>query len=526
MPISQLGAINTTALQVPNAYNQIVPPAAQHLNGVASNVAGIVGAAAWGPVNSPVVIGNLTQYVALFGPIQPRKYDAGTLLSFASQQGANNFRVVRVTDGTDTAASIAVQAGDITFTSKYTGSFGNGIAVAVAAGSQAGTWTITVGAPGLLSEQFANIGAGLAGNALWVAIANAINSGTTAIRGPSNIIVATAGAGTSAPTSATYSLAGGTDGYTGITGTTLVGVDVAPRKGMFALRGTGCSVAALTDCDQSSTWSSQLAYGLSEGTYMIGVDVAGQGPGSVATVISDSATSGHAGPGAYAFKLCMGDWVSWLDATNNVTRLISPQGYFVGVLTALTPNQSSLNKQAVGIVATQTSMANQVYADADLELLGAAGIDLIANPSPGGNYFSAQFGRNVSTNPLTNGDNYTRMTNYIAATLNAGMGIFVGQAQAANAIGFAGTPSANAFATLIAFFSNLLDQNLIGTPTGPVAANVQLNSANYPQQRVSQGYLQAVCAVQYQSIIQYLLINVQGGQSVQITATQTVPVPT
>jgi hypothetical protein len=158
-----------------------------------------------------------------------------------------------------------------------------------------------------------------------------------------------------------------------------------------------------------------------------------------------------------------------------------------------------------------------VYSNADLQQLAAAGIDLITNPVPGGSYFGARFGHNTSSNPLIHGDNYTRMTNYIAATLNAGMGKFVGMTQAANSIGQSGTPSAQALATLSAFFDNLQDQNLIGIRGGPPAYSVEVDAANNPPSRVALGYLQADVAVQYQSIIEFFLINVEGGQSVQIT---------
>ncbi len=517
MPIVQSGSINTTALLIPDCYIIITPPNSQNLNGVPSNVGGIVGTASWGPVNSPVVAGNVSQYAAVFGPIQARKYDAGTVLAVAAAQGANNFVVVRVTDGTDVAATIVVQSTCITFNSKYTGSFGNGTVVTVSAGSQTGTYKVVVGIPGLVPEAFDNIGLGLSGNALWVAIANAINNGTTAFRGPSNIVTAVAGAGTSVPASATYNLAAGTDGASGVTGTTLIGVDTASRSGMYALRNKSCAVAVLADCDTSTTWTTQVAYGLSEGTYMIGTGPAGD---TIANAITTKSSAGIDSPW---FKLCLGDWVSWLDTYNNQQRLVSPPGFFLGMLTNLSPNQSSLNKQMQSVAGTQKSLTNQVYSAADLQQLASAGIDVITNPVPGGSYFGARFGHNSSSNPLTHGDNYTRMTNYIAATLNAGMGIFVGQAQAANAIGAYGTPSQQARDTLGTYFDNLQSQGLIGAPGGPPAYAVQVDSVNNPQSRVSLGYLQADCSVQFQSIIEYFLINVQGGQSVQITRTSTVP---
>ena len=107
MPIVQQGSINTTALIVPDLYVQIVPPQVTLLNGVPTNVLGVVGTATWGPVNSPTLIGNMAMYAQTFGAIQNRTYDMGTAVAVAVQQGANNFRCVRVTDGTDTAATRA-----------------------------------------------------------------------------------------------------------------------------------------------------------------------------------------------------------------------------------------------------------------------------------------------------------------------------------------------------------------------------------------------------------------------------------
>ena len=107
MPIVQKGTINTTALVVPDLYVQIVPPQNLVINGVPTNVAGIVGTSCWGPVGQPVICSTMADYATAFGPLMPRKYDMGTAVAVAVQQGAANFRCVRVTDGTDTAASMA-----------------------------------------------------------------------------------------------------------------------------------------------------------------------------------------------------------------------------------------------------------------------------------------------------------------------------------------------------------------------------------------------------------------------------------
>ncbi len=108
MPIVQQGSVNTTALVVPDLYVQIVPPQNLILNGVPTDVVGIVGTASWGPVGQPVIVATMADYAQSFGPIIARKYDMGTHVATAVQQGAQNFRCVRATDGTDTAAQITI----------------------------------------------------------------------------------------------------------------------------------------------------------------------------------------------------------------------------------------------------------------------------------------------------------------------------------------------------------------------------------------------------------------------------------
>ena len=167
MPIVQQGAINTTALVVPDLYVQIVPPQTLLLNGVPTDILGIVGSASWGPVGQPVVVGSMAQYSASFGRVMPRLYDMGTHVATSVQQGAQNFRCVRVTDGSDTAAVLTIQSA-ITLTALYTGSYGNGISTTISAGSQAGSTRITIALPGNTPEVFDNITG--TGAALWQAM--------------------------------------------------------------------------------------------------------------------------------------------------------------------------------------------------------------------------------------------------------------------------------------------------------------------------------------------------------------------
>ncbi|MFG1388810.1 autotransporter outer membrane beta-barrel domain-containing protein [Xanthobacter versatilis] len=620
MPISKLGQLNTTALTVADVYIQIVPP--QYLiNGVPSNVLGLVGTATWGPVNAATIVGSTANYVAQFGSIQARTYDMGTSAVIAFQQGATALQCVRVTDGTDVAASYAVTnaavaatgsvsfttnpsasstitlngtavtfvasgatgnqvniggslsatlaslltllqgsadtqlvkftyavvgtslnltaatagtAGNsltiatnvsgatasgatlsggtasgtgITLTSKYTGTFGNSIQVTLGAGSKVGSYSVKVAAPGISPELFDNITG--SGNALWVAIAAAINGGQSNARGPSNIIVATAGAGAATPTATTYALAGGTDGATTINGTVLLGTDTFPRTGMYALRSMGTSVGILCDLTDTTTWASQVAFGESEGVYMILAGPSGQSPTAAATA------KYSAGIDSYAAKIMLGDWVYWNDTYNGLPqRLVSPQAFVGGMLANLSPNQSTLNKQMSGVVGTQKTVTGVPYTSAELMVLAQASIDVITNPVPGGKYFGCRNGRNTSSNAVTHGDNYTRMTNYLATTLNSAMGIYVGQIQTTRT----NDPTRRqAKATLDAFLNALASPTANGQP--PMVDDFQtiLDLTNNAPNRQALGYLQADVQVRYGSIIEFFIINLEGGQSVTIT---------
>lgn len=514
MPVFQQGALNTTALIVPDLYVQIVPPQSLLLNGVPTDVLGVVGTASWGPVGEPVIIGNMSDYATSFGAVMARQYDMGTQVATAVQQGAANFRCVRVTDGTDTAAALSILDG-VTFTSIYTGSLGNELAVTFSAGSAASSWRVTVAMPGLSPEVYDNITG--TGAAFWENVASAVNNGNGVLRGPSQLVVVNTGAMTAAPVAGVFSFASGiagTDGASNVTAATLVGSDTLPRQGMYALRGQGCGIALLADTDDPTQWSVQTEFGFSEGVYMILTGPAGDNIANAVTVKAE------AGVDSYAAKLMFGDWVYWADQANAITRLVSPQGFVAGRLANLSPEQSSLNKPLYGVIGTQKSGQPgggtvTTYASADLSVLLGAGIDVIANPQPGGSFWGVRGGHNSSSNAAINGDNYTRLTNYIAYTLSAGMGAYVGQLVNA-------TLFQNIRSTLMAFLNGLLSQGILGSTDGSLPFAVVCDTSNNSQSRTALGYVQADVQIRYQAINEKFIVNVQGGQTVQVSV-QTLP---
>jgi uncharacterized protein len=509
MPIVQQGSINTTALVVPDLYVQIVPPQNLVLNGVPTDVVGVVGTASWGPVGHPVIVATMADFAYDFGPIVARKYDMGTPLATAVQQGAANFRCIRVTDGTDTAAAFEIPNTTFVFTALYTGSLGNTINVAMSTGAKANTWRLTITMPGYAPEVYDNIGG--TGAAFWQALASAVNNGQSPQRGPSQIVVAGAGGTATTPVAFNWpfsSGASGSDGAGGVNAGTLIGADTTPRKGMYALRGQGCSIGLLADADDPTQWTTQAQFALQEGIYMVLTTPPGD------TISSAVFAKQSWGLDSYAVKLMFGDWLWWNDQVNGVLRLVSPQGFAAGRLANLSPEQSSLNKPLYSVVGSQKSGApgtgqSTTYSSAELSVLLQAGIDVIANPQPAGSFWGVRGGHNASSNAAVNGDNYTRMTNYIAATLAAGMGQYVGQVVNSSLF-------RRIRATQLSFLQNMLSQGMLGSLDGSLPFNVICDTSNNPLSRTGLGYVQSDAQVQYQAINEKFIVNIEGGQTVQV----------
>ena len=493
--ITQLGALNTAALVVPDLYVQIASPQALALNGVATDRIGVVGTASWGPVNQPVVLGGLADYNLAFGTVQTRLYDLGTPIALAEQQGASSFVAVRVTDGTDGAATYALFYANSEYpailTAAYTGTLGNRIGLTLAAGSRTGTWCLTLQMPGQLAEVFDNIDASQGTATFWNNLVTAVNNGNGVSRGPSNLCVASIGNNLSAVPQAVTNqfLMNGSDGASGMTDAAVIGTDGMARTGMYALRGQSCALAVMADCSNPTFWTIQSAFGESEGIYMILTGAKGQVISSAVQMKQQS------GLDSYAAKLMFGDWLYWYDQVNVQTRLVSPQGVVAGCLSNLSPEQSSLNKRLSGVIGSQKSglaSSGQVlaYSSAELQQLFSAGIDVVSNPAPGGAYWTVRCGHNSSSSSVTASDAYTRMTNFIAETLSSGMGKYVGSV-------INSTLLSNIRATLLAYLSNLVSQGILGSVDGTAPYAVVCDPSNNPQSRTALGYVQADVQVRY-----------------------------
>lgn len=624
------GQQNLAALSVPGVYGDIILPS-PFIAGTPTNIMGLVGVASWGPVNSIIPASAVVDGALQMGPPQIRKYDIMSHIAAATQVGsAIGFKCVRVTDGTDVAASIAVGTGGtfatgtatfsanpavndtltlngvvytftalniggtlaqtlqtllttiqdsgnasltvasysvtggntfnityntagtggnaytlaksstaitlsgatltggsgsggtgITLTAKYTGTLGNSITFDIVNGSAANTYMAIINFPGLPPEQFNNIGG--SGNTFWVNLANAINNGNS-FHGPSFFVVATAGSSTAAPTLTTIStLTGGTDGASGVTDATLMGQDVLPRKGMYVLRNAMTDSFTLVDLSTTADYAAIAAFALPETTLPVFATTSGD---TIADALSIRISAGIDTPW---FWLILGDWPTFYDSYNGVSRLINPTAFGLGILGNLSPQQNPLNKPLQGISSTQRSTAGIPYSDAELSLINLGGIDTIlpSTQSPGGFYYSFAAGHNASSNTAANGIEYTRMTNFlIRAAQSKAAGSFIGRLQSIQANDQTRADAKALFDGFSAFLASpqvglgINGQGMIDIPW-----QVICDLSNNPPDLQARGYLFLYWKVRYLNVVRYFVVKFAGGGNVTVNVQSTVPSP-
>ena len=626
------GQQNLAALTVPGVYGDIILPSPM-IVGTPTNIEGLVGVGSWGPLNALIPVSAPADCAIQLGVPMVRNNDIASYVAAATQVGgAIGFYCVRVSDGTDTAASATVNSG-VTITGKYTGVLGNKITVNIVNGSLANSWMGIVAFPGLVPEQFNNITgptpasatatfsgqpaandvltiggtvvtfgtqvqigsslavtlsnlltflqgsadsnlvkftyalsgsvltitanqfgnsgaqAGTGGNALtlaktstaitlsgatlsggtgtwqtfWTNLANVINNGNPT-HGPSASVIATALTTTTPPTLASpVTLTGGTDGASNVTDATLMGQDVVPRKGMYALRNAGVDCFTLCDLSTTADYAAIASFALSETCFAIHASPSGD------TIANCLATRINAGVDTPWFKLILGDWPYFYDSYNGLTRLINPSAFGIGIYGNLSPQESALNKPLQGVVATQRSMLGQTYSDTELSQINTGGIDVILPPttSPGGYYFSFATGRNCSSNTAANGDEYTRMTNFlIRASQSKAAGSFIGRLQS---IQPNDQTRAQAKALFDGFSAQLASpqvglgingQGMIDTPWLVVC-----DLSNNPANLQALGYLFLYWEVRYLNVIRYFVVKFQGGGNVNVQVSATQPSP-
>ena len=370
-------------------------------------------------------------------------------------------------------------------------------------------------------------GAGTGGSiaataSFWGGLAAAINNGNDQ-RVRSAYVIFTPGVSTAAPTvGTTYTLAGGTDGAAGVTTAHLIGQDAQPRTGMYALRGLRRDQAGvpdtltLVDCTDTSVWGAMLSFGLSESLYPVVAMPSGS------TIVDAITARASQGIDDTNIKIIAGDWPTLYIPTLG-SILISPATVFQGLCGNLSPEQSPINKALTGVVATVTSQTGVLTSDAEESIAQTGGVDFIGKSAAlGADYFSFMTGRNASSNTAAQGDEYTRLTNFLVRSLQgAATRSIVGRLQSTRA----DDPTrSRAKGILDSFFADLKNPASGSGGYGMIDNfAVICDSSNNTPTTIARGFLFAFCTVRYLNVVRYFVIRLAGGGNVDITVQNVEP---
>lgn len=530
---------NTSAgnFQVDGAYINFIAPPPTVPQGPPSGLIAIVGAANYGPVNTPTPFSDAGSLFSAFGN--------GTTLAYSladealqSMPECQQFLGVRVTDGTDTAATIAMldaaSATVLTLTNKYTGSYMNTANATFTLASGTPTvspvLTMVINAPGVAAEVFQNIIAyatlgGTYNAATFQANALAAINGTLANKPGSVRWTATAGASTLIPvTNTTTTASGGTNGTTSLTVSTCVGTDGdTGRTGIYALRGTvqGGQVF-IAQNTTASTGQTLVSFAQTENC---SVWVAFPSLTSTPTATASRVTNNLIAPNL----MLATDWDWAYDQVSQTTFLHSPIGPAAAVIAALPPNQYPGNKPAgkigkIGIISTDRNGNPLTNPPSGVVPLGtseagkrqAAGIlYLTNNPQLYGQNSGYGLPHGMASDGVTMISD-TRMAQYVGAGLQAVLGYYVGSMIAIVngqlvVIGPNNEP-VNPQDGVTAFLTSLKTGN---APMLAAATNT-ISAANNTVQSTEGGFLIANVLAQTFSAAKYIIAFTQVGNTVNV----------
>ena len=524
---------NIAALQADDVYVQNVAPPT-FIQGAPTDVIGVVGTASWGPVNQAELLGSQSDATSTFGGIgavaltDPFDLASDLYLAFGQncQDGTVQGFGVRVSDGTDTAASAAIMApGPVVGANALalcTGILGNQITVGLSAGTVVGTVTATVTPPAQLGnpEVFPNIAPG----AFFVNLANAINLGVSGSRGPSQFIriqaVITAN---KQPILATSTLSGGADGRTGVTSINLAGINngYAASTGLWALQAVDPAVGLvwLAGCTDETVAPTVAAFCAATGASAVFPLPSGT------TSLAAQAAAQTAGINSPFFAFCK-DWIYWNDGVNGQLRFSPPTAVIMGRIATLGPEESPGNKGVQLVVGTERVSplsGTQPYSDAEIGILEQAGVMLITNPIPAGSAFGIRHGLTTSSNPVEQPFEWGRMTSYLVRSADATFGQFVDMLQSARP----DDPLRQAVKLASDnFLSNLVGLDQIDSFLTICSFSAASSAApgfgvNTPAS-IAAHYLYHMWRVKYLSSVRFFVLSLQGGTTV-VTVQSAVP---
>ena len=521
MPI--ISNANPGNMLTDGVYIDLVPPTPAPFTGPPTGLIILCGGANDGPVNSPMPFTNASSAFSTFGNDTVSSHSMVREALSAMPEG-QQFLGSRVTDGTDTAATIDItdaSSGVVaTLTRKTTGSFANGATATLQV--QSGTMTaspvvqVSIAYPLAVQEVYANIVAyATVGGAYAATVFQANLDAAINVGGPNNAPsprwTATAGASVLAPQTTTFKASGGTDGTAGLTSTYLIGLDgLTGRTGIYATRGL-CSggqlvVAGLTDPTQGQTLIT-----FAEEENCIALLAFPTGTTTTAEVTTRQ-TDNLANPNLI---LCS-DWDTVYDVVSAKQMNVSPMGKIAGLVAAQPDYQYPGNQQvngAVGVMGTERIIGGiNTVAAAEAAVREQNGIMYLGFMPRALNGPQLGLPHAVTSDGITILSD-VRMLKSISAVLAQRLGSVVGTMMSSASGATFGQPAFGVARDLLdGYFQGLL----AGPPQKISGYQVLLDSSNNSVTSVQGGFLIASVLVTTLSAAQYIVAALQVGKTVQI----------
>ncbi|MGG1600574.1 phage tail sheath subtilisin-like domain-containing protein [Paenibacillus naphthalenovorans] len=350
--------------------------------GVSLGKIGIVGTFAKGPVNTPVTIGSVDQFVQTFGEFRSDLTGPLSMLG-ALNQGATDFAVVRI--GGDSLATASLVLKDDTDTDSVIveatspGKWGNDIKVSVTAGSAPDTVKLVV-ISGNRSTSFDNV------------TLDNVEQFKTA-----DVIFKKAAGATKLPKliSATK-LSGGDDGANAEDADYIGILDAeGNRTGLRALDPVRCAIVIAAQQSSAAVQAALLTHaanaGLDEGLRMVVLNTPKGTSVDAATALTATLDSMRA---IMAYP--------WVEPQELAGMYVAPDGYYAGRLSQLPAHHSPSNKQVSGILSTE-----RLLTYAEVKALTEARISPITLVE--GRGFRIRNGVTLSSDPAWNQTNIRRI---------------------------------------------------------------------------------------------------------------------
>lgn len=414
-------------------------------------------------------------------------------------------------------AGTAVAGG--TLNALWTGILGNSIKMSILPGTSSGFVNVLLTAWAGKAQEFYM---GLPNNSTFWARLAAVLSGGAGPTTPASNLARFVPAGSGSPQApqmlSAIPLSGGLDGRSGVTSADLIG---SPTGGA---NGQGSGLYALLPAKPfiQQAW----CVGLTDLTVAPSLQTFAQQYGVMVVMAQDintDVTTAVSNLNQYGIDnyevTCVIDWPKMFDPVNNVARYVAPQGPLGGLMAALAPQNSPLNKQLQGVISTARLDTVGPYDDADIGLANTNGVALISNPIPAGPQFGFVTAVNTSLNNIgTAPIEYTRMTNFLQQSIGAQLGIYLGLNQSQQPV----DPVRSSIkSTLNSFLASLegsginqqLDAHL-------VLCEFQASGDPAPGYNTPTTIGQHICSVfvaaTYLSSIWYLIFTLQGGTTVSV----------